>query len=447
MTRTQPNLPPAWDGTFSRRTYSVTGSQTSFDIPFPFKGSSNFSGSTTAQSDQIIVFRSGIQQTSGWYMPDASTIVFNSAVTGTVDNPTNIIIRRYTNFGEDYASYVDGNPLDRTSLETNDSQVTFFRLQELADDMYEWSQYVGADSFTNGYSFTSDGTTTTFTLYESEAKFENGLIEEDELIVQVGGQFLHPTDFVLDENSDGYNTVTISEAAPSGTKIYIRPFTSGNAQAIDVSVSIADGSITADKLANPLITIDTWNDLVSIDDGAKETAVDKDVLIWDADSGGSTTLNQRPLTSDDLSDFDDAVQDNPLSSMATPTNNIDLGGYKATNAGTPTADNDLANKAYVDDQVKSFGSSNVISGTVSFASPGSTTVELPNAPKWVKYIRTEAAITNQNDSEFLASQFPWAGGGSPRQLTVSSTGSNITFTTSGSGTATCNIEYVILAGE
>lgn len=54
------------------------------------------------------------------------------------------------------------------------------------------------------------------------------------------------------------------------------------------------------------------------------------------------------LTASKISDFNAAVQANPLSSLAVPAANISLNNFKITSLGAPTAADDAATKAYVD---------------------------------------------------------------------------------------------------
>lgn len=54
------------------------------------------------------------------------------------------------------------------------------------------------------------------------------------------------------------------------------------------------------------------------------------------------------LTAAKISDFDTQVRTNRLDQLAAPTASVSLNSQKITNLGTPTADNDAANKGYVD---------------------------------------------------------------------------------------------------
>ena len=56
-------------------------------------------------------------------------------------------------------------------------------------------------------------------------------------------------------------------------------------------------------------------------------------------------------TASTISDFDTQVRTSRLDQMAAPTSSVSANSQKITNVATPTADNDAANKKYVDDAV------------------------------------------------------------------------------------------------
>lgn len=66
-------------------------------------------------------------------------------------------------------------------------------------------------------------------------------------------------------------------------------------------------------------------------------------------SGTTLSATDIPaLTASKISDFHTQVRTNRLDQMALAGANVSLNGYKLTNVATPTADTDVANKAYVD---------------------------------------------------------------------------------------------------
>lgn len=56
-------------------------------------------------------------------------------------------------------------------------------------------------------------------------------------------------------------------------------------------------------------------------------------------------------TASTISDFNTAVRTNTLNQMATPTADVNFGGFKITGVATPVSDTDAANKSYVDNAV------------------------------------------------------------------------------------------------
>lgn len=109
--------------------------------------------------------------------------------------------------------------------------------------------------------------------------------------------------------------------------------------------SPATGQVYYDSVLNAL----------RVYDGSAWTNRATDSLLLQGNNGayylarGNATGTQLSST---ISDLATVVQAYSLSSFALPTGNLNLNGFKFTNAGTPTSGTDLTNKAYVDGLVQ-----------------------------------------------------------------------------------------------
>lgn len=418
-------------GTYRPDCYAGDGGTTTFSVTFAYINQSQHDGSNSPYI-KVFLFNSTLGTLSelsreSWSMPTSTSVQLSTAPSSTEE----VWIVRDTSVNGRLVDYAGGSTVSDSTLDLDSLQAWYLWEESVANGELLQTEASDKNYFGAEFEFTGDGSTTEFTLDDGETAIQVEL-SKISLWIFLNGVFVQSDDFTTDLDTAGVVTVDLGEAPADGDDILIRV-----AQQTSLAVNLDDDSIDTAKLQDCSVTIEK---LCLDGDGT-----DKQVASW---TGGGGTFGANTLTSEWVSDFDDAVRDNRLDQMAVPTSDLDANSNKITNLSDPTADQDAATKSYVDAAVEeNTTSSSVVSGTVSFASPGSTTVELPNNPKWVKYIRTEAAITNQNDSEFMASQFPWNAGGSPRTLTVSTTGSNITFTTAGSGVATCNIEYVIIVGD
>lgn len=120
------------------------------------------------------------------------------------------------------------------------------------------------------------------------------------------------------------------------------------------TVKLADASVTGDKLADGSV------DGAAILDGEISTAKLADGAVTDDKLAGSIALSKlatNPLaraghtgtqTASTISDLDTVVRGYSLSDFGALTGDLDLGGAKVVNVGTPTGPNDAANMAYVD---------------------------------------------------------------------------------------------------
>lgn len=99
---------------------------------------------------------------------------------------------------------------------------------------------------------------------------------------------------------------------------------------------LPDGTVTSAKIANGTIVNE---------DISASAAIALSKLATDPLARANHTGTQTAST---ISDFDTQVRTSRLDQMAAPTSAVGFNGQRITNLGTPTADTDAANKAYVD---------------------------------------------------------------------------------------------------
>jgi hypothetical protein len=153
------------------------------------------------------------------------------------------------------------------------------------------------------------------------------------------------------------DSVTAAKLADNVSSSPSRAVTANHIQDSAVTTTrIADDAVTAAKLATDSVTGDaiaadslTFSEMKGTDFYSGDyfgTAP----YVLKIDSGGDLTA--APLYGTEVPDLSVALASLPLSSLAAPTDNIQMGdgttNYQVKNLQTPTADSDAATKSYVD---------------------------------------------------------------------------------------------------
>jgi hypothetical protein len=148
----------------------------------------------------------------------------------------------------------------------------------------------------------------------------------------VSGNKTFTGDVVVPTQANGDNSTKAATTAFVKNQSYI----TGN-QTITVSGDGSGSGTTSITLT--LATVNTAGTYTKVTTDAKGRVTSGTTL---SDSDIPT------LTASKISNFDTQVRTSRLDQMAAPTGSVSLNSQKITNLGTPTADTDAANKAYVD---------------------------------------------------------------------------------------------------
>lgn len=321
-----------------------------FDFPYIDQESYEYDPPDTTASAYIEVWttiagtRNWSKQTTGWTMPD------DTSITSTVDwTGKSVLIKRNSKICQLIVEFEPGSPVVTTGTTSNirkDSLQKHYLLQELAAAILDLdcAATVTSSLAGNVYRWTGNGTTKNFSM-NAAASQQSPTTEESGL---VNGQVLVAIDSTH-QQFDQFDLVDVSDitqvqfnsgdSAPySGAKIEAMVI----AGAVVPNVDIPDGSITCAKLANGAICSLAVFDL-------DDLATNKQLLGF-YNAGAGVTLSVRTIDSTWISNFDTAVRTSRLDQMAAPTANVSMNTHKITNVVDPTGNQDAATKKYVDDQ-------------------------------------------------------------------------------------------------
>lgn len=147
---------------------------------------------------------------------------------------------------------------------------------------------------------------------------------------------LNPSSSFGGDVSGTYDNLQIAAGAVGSTELASNAVTTAKiADANVTTAKIADSNVTTGKIADSAVTTAKINDQAVT--GAKVADAIKDA------AAGTASL--RTLGTSSTSAM---AGNTTLSSIAGPTADVSLGGYKITSLGTPTAATDAATKGYVD---------------------------------------------------------------------------------------------------
>jgi aspartate 1-decarboxylase len=374
-----------------------------------------------------------------------------------------LVVQRVTKVDLPYVDYANNSALDADDLNVNNDQLLFL-IQELEDqgnnsitlslgsDCFDvqgkricnladgtlntdavnlrqlLSAVEGAETATfdniGYFTFSGDGTETDFTLTGAGI----GFTDPKELIVHVAGVIQDPTTSYTVSAGDTPNPVITFDPAPAnGAEIRVRTFY-GLVKAV-LQTAIIDGSSLAPDSVG----------LGSIDWGS---GVAGRILVLDAN--GDPTLRVPVHT--DITDFDAGVITNRLDQLAAPTANVSLNNNKITSLQAGTSSTDAVNKSQMDAAIAAANTSTVRLDTDSvsrlFTSPGGANPSYTwDAGFTWSHLVLKAkgglsGVTNTPDVEktYFPSQLPATFTLAGNTVTVSSTGTGVSYTvTSGSG--------------
>lgn len=446
--------------------YTVDGTTVSSKT-FAYGTIATFDGTTINDSDILKVYHEGSLLTlTTHYTVDSVTedVIIDASFTLTIGD--SVVIERETATDSAYVNFTNNTLVDADDLDLAVLQL-LFAVQELKTDSDNSLQYDIVDDCWDGqgrracnfisgtsstdlttlgqvqnllagtdtaavddivrWSFTGDGTTTTYTLTSPPA----GLDSASQVVVSVDGVLQLPTtNYTL--SSGATTTITFTTAPASSTTIQVL-----TVQGI-VSVTFPDGSIDGPAIADDAIGLDHLN----VGVGAALRA-----LIFDT-SGDPTA---RTLVHTDVTDFDAGVQTNRLDQMAAPTGDLSIGTQKLTSVVAGSASTDGVNKGQMDAAIaaaipstvnKALGGSETISGV-----GGTASISLPGTAQMITF-RHNPTLGGTTEETIFFSDLPYTiipSANTTWTTIISSTGSGLSLVASpGSASGSVLFEYGII---
>jgi hypothetical protein len=309
---------PAWDD-FGYQAYTGDGSTTDFEIGFAYLYQENIDAGAGFQWLRLYV---GGDEVTDYTFVDNNTVRFPTAPAD--DSLVEII--RDSRPDDRQVTWTNNTPVNAANLELEAKQFQYLiqelwhRIKALACELDTTTVDGGT---ANNYQATGDNSTTIFSLSP-----ETGL-SDNRVIVTINGVVQEPDTYAV-ADSAGISRVTFDEAPPTGAKLGFRVF-----QGILTDYAVADGSITAAKLAACSVT---FSKLCLDAYGSNNNYLIKRTGTWIASSPSYA----------DFSDFAAGVRLNRLDQMAAPTANVSMNSHKITNLTTGTASTDAVNKGQMD---------------------------------------------------------------------------------------------------